>query len=138
MSLSQQKSEIKSLELAVKEQKNMATQYVLQIQSAFSRVLESMSREKSNNSEEISELNHKLDHAMRECDSAKDQLKFYTKQIETLQATKVELASQLSILSEELDKSKSVSSKYLTLQQEKRDLMQQNSGSSRLFNPIQN
>ncbi len=75
----------------------------------------------------MKEVNLRLAHTLKEHDALKDQIGFYLKQIETLQTAKVELHSQIDILNNELDKSKSVSSKFISVQQEKRDLMQHNS-----------
>ena len=69
-----------------------------------------------------------MKHATKDHEALKEQNNFYMKQIDTLQTAKGELSSQIENLNEELDKVKNLSSKFINVQQEKRDLMQHNSG----------
>jgi chromosome segregation ATPase len=68
-----------------------------------------------------------MEHAVKEHETLKDQIGFYMKQIEALQTAKIELHSQIEMLNNELDKARTVDSKFINVQQEKRDLMQHNS-----------
>jgi hypothetical protein len=50
------------------------------------------------------------------------------KQIQSLEAFKNELNSHVALLNDELNKSKTLSSKVVDIEQEKRKLMEENSG----------
>lgn len=78
--------------------------------------------------EEVNSLKSQLTNLSRENSTQKEQLDFYSKQLESLQAVKNELNLQVNILNDELNKTKSLSTKFLEVEKEKRVLMQENSG----------
>ena len=57
-----------------------------------------------------------------------EQLNHLNKQVQSLEAIKNELNSHVAVLNDELSKSKAFSSKFVNIEQEKRKLMEENSG----------
>ena len=149
LNISMQKSELKRLELAAKDQNKLMTQYFSHFQSQLQTFLSKNSRgllssfvylfefeinlftirlESLEKADEMDQLKSKINNLIKENNSLSEQINYTNKQIESLQGVKNELNSQIYLLNDELNKTKTVDLKFKNIEQEKRMLMQENSG----------
>jgi hypothetical protein len=154
LNITMQKSELKRLELAAKDQNKLMTQYFSHFQTQLQTFLSKNSRglssldlfvyllifnlfttrlESLEKSDEMNTLKSKINNLIKENNSLSEQINYTNKQIESLQGVKNELNSQIYLLNDELNKTKTVDLKFKNIEQEKRMLMQENSGKIRLI-----
>ena len=146
--ISQLKSELKRLELDSKDQKKLVSQYVLIINTQIQAFIDKNHRgliikywtilhnvllifnfkESINKVEEIESLRTQLNQLIKTNETQNEQLSHFNRQTESFQNIKAELVSQIKLLNDELNKTKSLSTKFFQLEEEKRYLMEENSG----------
>ncbi len=135
MSLSEQRSELKRLEIEAKDQKIMVGQYVQHIQNNVEKFCVKHERENKNYSEDVSLLRAEINSLIKEKAKHDEQIDFYEKQNDSFQNVKKELNSQIAILNDELTKMKNFNSKYSEIDKENRKLLEK---VSEYKNEIQN
>jgi hypothetical protein len=128
INLASQKSEIKSIELSVKEQKKMINQYVAHVQLVMKNVLDKFMHENASNSQHVQDVNLMLKQLEKENEKLKEQARFFEKKIDSFESSKHELNSHIEILNMEIEKSKCMSTKLVQSEHEKRKMMEENSG----------
>jgi hypothetical protein len=84
-------------------------------------------KETRNKEDEIESLRTELNQLVKTNETQNEQLLHFNKQAESFQNIKTELVSQIKLLNDELNKTKSLSTKFLQLEEEKRYLMEENS-----------
>jgi|688.fasta_scaffold2822404_1 hypothetical protein len=85
-------------------------------------------KDNKNKVEEIESLKTQLNQLIKTNETQHEQLSHFNKQTESFQNIKAELVSQIKLLNDELNKTKSLSTRFLQLEEEKRYLMEENSG----------
>lgn len=135
LNLSEQKSELKKLELIVKEQRNLMSQYFTSLNGQIEVFAHKTQRASVNREDEVKSLKSQLDSILVKNKSYDEQLEHSNRKIESLNQVKNELNSQVTILNLELDKTKGLNSKCVQLERENRKLLEE---SSQLKTEIQN
>ncbi len=135
MSLSEQRSELKRLELDAKDQKILVAQYVQHIQNNIEKFSVKHERETKNYSEDVGLLRAEINSLIKEKAKHDEQVDFYEKQNDSFQNVKRELNSQIVILNDELAKMKNFNAKYTDMDKENRKLLEK---VSEYKNEIQN
>lgn len=125
ISISEQKSQLKRLELDAKDQKVLIGQYVQHINNQVEKYTVKNQRETQNQSEDLSLLKIQINQLIKDKASNEEQMDFYKKQIESFQVAKKEMNSQNGILNDELNKLKKLNSKSFDLEKENRTLLEQ-------------
>lgn len=135
LNISEQKSELKKLELTVKEQRNLMSQYFTNVKGQIEVFIHKTQRASVDREDEVKSLKSQLDSVLVKNKSYDEQLEHSNRKIESLNQVKLELSSQVTILNAELERGKGLNMKCVHLEKENRKLLEE---TSQLKTEIQN